>query len=199
MNLNESTPITSESDLLPKGWQVVKLGDVIEELKNGFASGKRDENGIVQIRMNNVTTDGRLIFDSYLKVPVPENLNYWLLKKGDLLFNNTNSIDLVGKSTLFNGAPFSCTFSNHFTRLRFKKEMVLPELILYHFLILWKNDYFKSVAIQHVGQSAVHTSYLLKLEIPLPLSPNSAASPKFWAQWIAPSRRWAAQSRERSA
>jgi type I restriction enzyme S subunit len=172
LNLNESTPITIESDLLPKGWQVVKLGDAIEELKNGFASGKRDENGIVQIRMNNVTTDGRLIFDSYLKVPVPENINNWLLKKGDLLFNNTNSIDLVGKSTIFKGAPFSCTFSNHFTRLRFKKEMLLPELILYHFLILWKNDYFKSVAIRHVGQSAVHTSYLLKLQIPLPPLPE---------------------------
>jgi len=172
LNLKESTPITIESDLLPKGWQVVKLGDAIEELKNGFASGKRDDNGIVQIRMNNVTTDGRLIFDSYLKVPVPENINNWLLKNGDLLFNNTNSIDLVGKSTIFNEAPFSCTFSNHFTRLRFKKEMVLPELILYHFLILWKNDYFKSVAIRHVGQSAVHTSYLLKLQIPLPPLPE---------------------------
>ncbi len=164
---------------MPEGWEVIRLGDAVEELKNGFASGKRDENGIVQIRMNNVTTDGRLIFDSYLKVPVPENVNYWLLKKGDFLFNNTNSIDLVGKSTIFNNASFPCTFSNHFTRLRFKKELVLPELILYHFLILWEKSYFKSVAIRHVGQSAVHTEYLLKLQIPFPLSPNSAASPRY--------------------
>lgn len=158
----------TERGEMPEGWEVIRLGDAVEELKNGFASGKRDENGIVQIRMNNVTTDGRLIFDSYLKVPVPENINNWLLKKGDFLFNNTNSIDLVGKSTIFNDAPFSCTFSNHFTRLRFKKELVLPELILYHFLILWEKSYFKSVAIRHVGQSAVHTEYLLKLQIPLP-------------------------------
>ncbi|GFO96077.1 restriction endonuclease S subunits [groundwater metagenome] len=162
----------SEVGRVPQEWEVVMLGDVVEELKNGFASGKRDENGIVQIRMNNVTTDGHLIFDSYLKVPVPENLNYWLLKKGDLLFNNTNSIDLVGKSTIFNEAPFSCTFSNHFTRIRFKKELVLSELILYHFLILWEKGYFKSVAIRHVGQSAVHTNYLLKLQITLPPLPE---------------------------
>ncbi|MBU4221466.1 MAG: restriction endonuclease subunit S [Euryarchaeota archaeon] len=162
----------TESAEIPEKWEMARLGDVVEELKNGFASGKRDENGIVQIRMNNVTTDGRLIFNSYLKVPVPENLNYWLLKKGDLLFNNTNSIDLVGKSTIFNDAPFPCTFSNHFTRIRFKKELVLPELILYHFLILWGKNYFKSVAIRHVGQSAVHTEYLLKLQIPLPPLPE---------------------------
>ncbi|MBU4076585.1 MAG: restriction endonuclease subunit S [Euryarchaeota archaeon] len=162
----------TESAEIPEKWEMARLGDVVEELKNGFASGKRDENGIVQIRMNNVTTDGRLIFNSYLKVPVPENLNYWLLKKGDLLFNNTNSIDLVGKSTIFNDTPFPCTFSNYFTRIRFKKELVLPELILYHFLILWGKNYFKSVAIRHVGQSAVHTEYLLKLQIPLPPLPE---------------------------
>jgi type I restriction enzyme S subunit len=162
----------TESGEIPEKWGVARLGDVVKELKNGFASGKRDENGIVQIRMNNVTTDGRLIFDSYLKVPVPENLNYWLLKKGDLLFNNTNSIDLVGKSAIFNEAPFPCTFSNHFTRIRFKKELVLPELILYHFIIMWEKSFFKSVAIRHVGQSAVHTDYLLKLQIPLPPLPE---------------------------
>ncbi len=155
-------------DELPEGWKFVKLEEAVKEIKNGFASGKRDENGIVQIRMNNVTTDGRIIFDSYLKVPTPENLDLWLLRKGDFLFNNTNSYDLVGKSALFTEAPFPCTFSNHFTRIRFKESMVLPEIILYHFLMLWKKGYFKSVAIRHVGQSAVNSKYLLKLKIPLP-------------------------------
>ncbi len=87
---NSDTTINKE---LPKEWEVVRLGDVIEELKNGFASGKRDENGIVQIRMNNVTTDGRLVFDSYLKVPIPENINNWLLKK--VTFYLTTPIALI--------------------------------------------------------------------------------------------------------
>lgn len=158
----------TEIGRIPEEWRVVKLEDILEELKNGFPSGKRDENGIVQIRMNNVTTDGRLIFDSYLKVPIPENINFWQLKKDDFLFNNTNSIDLVGKSTIFYDALFPCTFSNHFTRIRFKKDLVMPELILYHVLSLWEKGYFKSVAIRHVGQSAVRSEYLLKLKIPLP-------------------------------
>jgi len=157
---------------LPENWKLVKLEEAVKETKNGFASGKRDENGIVQIRMNNVTTDGRLIFDSYLKVPEPENLDFWLLQKGDFLFNNTNSYDLVGKSAIFTEAPFPCTFSNHFTRIRFKEDMALPEIILYHFLMLWEKGYFKSVAIRHVGQSAVNSKYLLKLKIPLPPLPE---------------------------
>lgn len=153
---------------IPKEWEVVEIGELIEEIKNGFASGKRDEEGIVQVRMNNVTTDGRLIFDSYLKVPKPDDLNEWLLKSRDFLFNNTNSIDLVGKSAIFYSAPFPCTFSNHFTRIRFNEAKILPEMVLFKFLILWERDYFKSVAIRHVGQSAVHGDYLKKIKIALP-------------------------------
>jgi type I restriction enzyme S subunit len=153
---------------IPKTWDVVKAKDLILELRNGFASGKRDDTGIVQIRMNNVTTDGRLIFDSYLKVPKPDNLEEWILKKGDLVFNNTNSYDLVGKSTIFFSAPFECTFSNHFTRIRFDKSKVIPELILNHLILLWRKGYFKSVAIRHVGQAAVHSKYVEEVTIPLP-------------------------------
>jgi type I restriction enzyme S subunit len=152
----------------PKEWNFTELRDLISDVKTGFASGKRDEKGIVQVRMNNLTTDGRLLLDSYLKVPTPENINGWLLKPNDFLFNNTNSIDLVGKSAIFKGAPFPCTFSNHFTRIKFKENLVLPEVILYHFITQWEKGYFKSVAIRHVGQAAVHTEYLLRLQIPLP-------------------------------
>lgn len=153
---------------IPEHWNKTTLGEVIQEIKNGFASGRRDKGGIVQIRMNNVTSDGHLIFDSLVKVPVPKYVDSWLLKKGDFLFNNTNSVALVGKSAVFNEAPFPCTFSNHFTRIRFKLEFVLPEIVLYHFIMLWEQGYFKSVAIRHVGQSAVHNHHLLDIQISLP-------------------------------
>ena len=164
--LNPSDKLT-EIGKVPGEWQVVRLEQVIKEIKNGFASGKRDDNGIVQIRMNNVTTDGHLIFDSFLKVPAPENINEFLLEENDLLFNNTNSIGLVGKSTISKDIPFPCTFSNHFTRIRFGGE-VLPEWVLFHFIRLWKKGFFRSVAIRHVGQAAVQTKYLTSLKLPLP-------------------------------
>lgn len=157
----------TEIGRIPKEWEVVRLEKVIKEIRNGFASGKRDDNGIVQIRMNNVTTDGHLIFDSFLKVPIPENINEFLLKENDFLFNNTNSIDLVGKSTIFKKASFPCTFSNHFTRIRFTKE-ILPDWVLLHFISLWRKGFFKSVAIRHVGQSAVQTKFITNIQLPLP-------------------------------
>jgi type I restriction enzyme S subunit len=153
---------------IPEDWQVVNLRDIVREFKNGFASGRRDDRGIVQIRMNNVTTDGKVTLNRYLKVPVQGDIQNLLLRSGDLLFNNTNSIDLVGKSAIFEGAPFPCTFSNHFTRIRADETKVVPRWILYHLLVLWKRRRFESLAIRHVGQSAVHADDLSRMKIPLP-------------------------------
>jgi type I restriction enzyme S subunit len=161
----------TEIGRIPMEWKVVRLENMIKEIRNGFASGKRDDNGIIQIRMNNVTTYGRLIFDSFIKVPIPENINDFLLKENDFLFNNTNSIDLVGKSAIFRKTPFPCTFSNHFTLIRFTED-VLPAWVLFHFISLWRKGYFKSVAIRHVGQSAVQTKFLTNIKLPLPPLPE---------------------------
>jgi type I restriction enzyme S subunit len=157
----------TEIGRIPKQWQVTKLQGLIKEINNGFASGKRDEKGIIQVRMNNVTTDGRLIFDSFLKFPIPKNMEEFLLKENDFLFNNTNSIDLVGKSAIFKNTGFRCTFSNHFTRIRFINE-IMPEWVLFYFITLWKKGFFKSVAIRHVGQAAVQSKYLAAIKLPLP-------------------------------
>lgn len=152
---------------IPKEWEVKSIKEIISSAQNGFASGKRDEDGIVQIRMNNLTTDGRLVFDSYLKVPKIKNFEKYILKEKDLLVNNTNSIDLVGKSIVFKDAPFPCVYSNHFTCLRFN-ENINPNFILQNFIKLWQRKYFQSIAIRHVGQAAVNNYYLLKTRLAIP-------------------------------
>ncbi|WP_297513316.1 restriction endonuclease subunit S [Thermococcus sp.] len=153
---------------IPEEWEVVKVEDIITEAKPGFASGKRDENGIIQLRMNNITTDGRVVLDQYLKVPIPKNINDYLLRPGDVLFNNTNSVDLLGKSAVFRGECEFCTYSNHITRLRVKNDVTIPEWLVYNFIRLWQMQYFKQIAIRHVGQAGIRKFDLLNIKLPLP-------------------------------
>ncbi|WP_083500576.1 restriction endonuclease subunit S [Thermococcus celericrescens] len=155
---------------IPEEWEVKKVEDVIIEAKPGFASGKRDENGIIQLRMNNITTDGRVVLDHYLKVPIPRNKNIedYLLKPGDVLFNNTNSVDLLGKSAVFRGECDFCTYSNHITRIRVKEDITIPEWLVYNFIRLWQMKYFKQIAIRHVGQAGIRKADLLAVKLPLP-------------------------------
>ena len=124
---------------LPEGWRWVRLGDVIREAQAGFACGQRDAEGIVQLRMNNLDTRGNFVWDDVLRVPREgNNIEQFLLVPGDVLFNNTNSTELVGKSALFNGYVEPIVYSNHFTRLR-----TLPEDLLPDFFASWLNSTFR--------------------------------------------------------
>src|SRR3972149_8466142 len=112
---------------LPKDWQSVKFSDVIAESQPGFASGKRDPEGVIQLRMNNLDTRGNILWDEFIRVPAEQiAIKKYALKPSDIVFNNTNSTELVGKSALFNGHVETIVYSNHFTRLRVKPDIADP-------------------------------------------------------------------------
>lgn len=152
----------------PKGWKSFKLMDVVSNYQNGFAEGKRDENGIPQLRMNNVTRSGRIDLSSIEMIPNDRNIDRYMIEENDVLFCNTNSEDLVGKSILANSLITGFTFSNHFTRLRPNDELITPKFLhtwlKYHFDI----GLFERRCTKWIGQAAIQTENLLSLYIVLP-------------------------------
>jgi type I restriction enzyme S subunit len=153
----------------PDGWQRLKLDDVIVEAQLGFACGERDPNGVVQLRMNNVTNDGRLDWSSFIRVPADaDTLAAYCLKNGDVLFNNTNSTDLVGKTALFESYDKPVVFSNHFARIRTDAEKLYPRFLALWLQHQWQRRVFANICDRWIGQSAVQRDKLLALEIALP-------------------------------
>ena len=153
---------------LSSEWELEKLASVTHEIKSGFASGKRDENGIVQLRMNNVDVGGKINLDKTLKVPIPKNIADYYLQNGDVLFNNTNSVDLVGKTSIFDSEITPCTFSNHLTRIRGDSTKVVQNWILYNLISLWKQGIFYRICNRHVGQAGITSKDIHNLRIPIP-------------------------------
>jgi len=154
---------------LPDGWRWVRLGEVIAEAQPGFACGARDPEGVIQLRMNNVDTRGNLIWDKFIRVPADEEtVSRYRLVSGDVVFNNTNSTELVGKSALFTGYVEPVVYSNHFTRLRVVSDSLFPEFLAYSLLLEWQARTFENLCNRWIGQSAVKNDKLLALEIPLP-------------------------------
>lgn len=157
---------------IPFNWQVLKISDIVDSVQTGFAEGARDENGIQQLRMQNVGRDCSLVLDDVIRVPKREGYEKYLLKKLDVLFNNTNSEDLVGKSILFLNHEEPMVFSNHFTRLRVKSNLILP-----NYLYLWLRYHFEIGLFERrctrwIGQAAVQTENLLSLHILVPPLPT---------------------------
>src|ERR1700719_2620132 len=82
---------------LPSGWEVVTVGEVLRGVQPGFASGKHNSNGegVPHLRPMNISRDRCLDFTAVKSVTSGRDLR---LHRGDVLFNNTNSPELVGKT-----------------------------------------------------------------------------------------------------
>ena len=108
---------------LPKEWRVVRLGDLVERaillMRNGFPQGEHNETGagVPHLRPFNITNDGSLDLSQIKFVAPPPQYDSRWLRPGDVIFNNTNSEELVGKSALFN-RDGRFALSNHMTLLR---------------------------------------------------------------------------------
>jgi type I restriction enzyme S subunit len=148
---------------------MIPLAELIAEIQAGFASGARDSEGVIQLRMNNVDTRGNLVWDEVLRVPADAaTIGQYCLIPGDVMFNNTNSTELVGKSALFESYDEPVVFSNHFTRIRPKPNVLIPEFLAAWLNHQWIKGVFASICNRWIGQSAVKGDILLKLDIPLP-------------------------------
>src|ERR1700675_4488242 len=102
-------PIDLES--LSPGWAAVLVGDAIDDIQPGFPCGKHNKErvGIPHLRPFNVDRLGRLDI-SELKY-VAEDADAARIAAGDVMFNNTNSPELIGKTTVVT-IPGEWAFSN---------------------------------------------------------------------------------------
>jgi len=98
---------------LPKGWIWEKLGSLAQEINPGFPSGKwvrGEKQGIPHLRPMNISSDGSVDLTDLKYV---NRNNYDPLIKGDILFNNTNSPKLLGKTALYQREYYLGIFKPH--------------------------------------------------------------------------------------
>jgi len=150
-------------------WPRVPLIDVVADAQAGFATGDRDPHGVLQLRMQNVDTIGLLDFSKPVRVPSKSaSVEKYLLQQDDVVFNNTNSAELVGKSAFISAPPEPLVFSNHFTRLRTRRDMLDAKFLALWLLAQWQGGVFERLCDRWVGQAAVGRGRLLSLTMPLP-------------------------------
>lgn len=154
---------------IPKDWSVNSLENICVDIQPGFAEGKKDvPDGTVHLRMNNIGIDFKLNFDLIRTVnPTNEQINKYKLQKNDIVFNNTNSTTLVGKSALFDRNEIYL-YSNHLTRLRVCGNTVLPKWLLLYLQYLWRGRYFEKNCNKWINQAAFNNEKIKNLQIPIP-------------------------------
>jgi len=148
-------------------WFFTKVGEVAKSIKPGFASGKHNKlgNGIPHLRPMNINTKGEIDLSTVKYVMPKQNI---FLKKGDVLFNNTNSPELVGKTAFIN-QDNRLAYSNHMTRIEVNKRLIEPKWLSIWLHYLFFRGYFKFYCTKHVNQASINTKFLSNnVFVPLP-------------------------------
>ena len=156
-------------DGVPEGWESRTIESISASISSGFACSRSHqvENGHVHLRTHNISTRGTLNFDLLVRIdPKMVDPQKASIRAGDILFNNTNSQELVGKTSLVD-RDYDYGFSNHITRIRLK-DGIFPGFVVFYFTLLRDRGYFSRLCTRWINQAAVNTDTLKGQTIPLP-------------------------------
>jgi type I restriction enzyme S subunit len=156
-------------DGVPTGWEIRTIESISASIFSGFACSRSHqvESGHVHLRTHNISTLGTLNFDLLVRIdPKMVDAKKASIRAGDILFNNTNSQELVGKTSLVD-RDYDYGFSNHITRIRLK-DGIFPGFVVFYLTLLRNSGYFARLCTRWINQAAVNTDTLKEQTIPLP-------------------------------
>jgi type I restriction enzyme S subunit len=155
-----------------KNWPLRPAGELMEACDYGTSQKANEEGrGISVLRMGNVTANGRLDLEDLKTVALADNeLTKQRLQAGDVLFNRTNSRELVGKTAMWDGR-FEAVAASYFIRVRFRADVEHPQ----HFTTFMNLPFMKrrlaEIARGAVGQANINSKELKSIPVPVPPLP----------------------------
>lgn len=154
-------------------YQIKSIREVVDYTISGFGVGREDQDltdsGFIQIRPTNLDELGNLKFDRniYLGSEYLQKKKSNIIRKNDVLFNNTNSQELVGKTAFFDldGQFFH---SNHITRIGVNESYLRPKFLWILLNLYQEKKIFYTLCTNWNNQSGVGIELLNSLKIIIP-------------------------------
>ena len=164
-----AAPHTSTLPLLPDWWCWATVDQCSSLIQYGSSSKTGcNSSGIPVLRMGNITAHGRLILEDLKYLPLDhDEFPELLLEKGDLIFNRTNSVELVGKTAEYSGDPSPCSFASYLIRVRLLQG-IASTIVLSALNGGIGKTWIRRVVNQTVGQANVNGSKLASFVFSLP-------------------------------
>lgn len=155
---------------LPQKWEWVRLVDLAKQIDYGTSQKSGTDSSQVPVyRMGNIV-DGHLVNGKFKYVsPNIKDLPRLYLQENDILFNRTNSYELVGKTAIYFGENNSTTFASYLIRITLFDEYLFAA----YFSLAMNAPYFRKTQIepeivQQCGQANFNGTKLSATIIPLP-------------------------------
>ena len=153
--------------LNPMGWKKGTIRDVVADVRYGSSRPAVDGGKYPYLRMNNITYGGELDLSDVKRIDVPGNeLEKCTVRRGDVLFNRTNSKELVGKTCVYDRDEMM-VLAGFVIRVRVN-DLVLPE-----FLSAFQNTEFSKRTLlgmckAAIGQANINAQEMQSIGIYIP-------------------------------
>lgn len=154
---------------LPKGWEIVKLGEICNKMSNG-ANAKQFEEQI-GLPISRIETIWNETIDLNRVKYIYENddafIEKYALKRNDILFSHINSDIHLGKTAIYKNQTKILIHGINLLLIRLNNE-AQPDFFNYQFNYKRKKGEFISIASKSVNQSSINQPKLKNIDFVLP-------------------------------
>ena len=150
-----------------KDWEVVKIRDIVTDVRYGTSKPAVEGGRYPYLRMNNLTVDGGLDLSDLKYIDIPDNeIEKCVVRKGDILFNRTNSIDLIGKTAVFNLLD-DMVIAGYIIRIRLNNQ-ILPDVFSQYMNLEAMKKVLRGMAKGAVNQANINAQELQSIKVYIP-------------------------------
>jgi hypothetical protein len=152
---------------VPQSWEVVPLGEYLTEAQYGISVKGSESGRYAVLRMTN-QRQGRISPDNLQYVELtPAQFATFRVERQDILFNRTNSLELVGRTAIFD-LEGDFVFASYLIRLRTNAARLRPFFLNHYFNWDETQVRLKSIATRAVSQSNISATRLRGFPVPVP-------------------------------
>lgn len=152
-----------------KGWETGTIRDLVTDVHYGSSrkAAKGIEGRYPYLRMNNITYSGELDLTDVKTINIPDKeLDKCTVQKGDLLFNRTNSKELVGKTCVYNKDD-QMVLAGFIIRVRLN-DRALPEFVSTFLNTDFSKNMLANMCKTAIGQANINAQEMQNIGIYIP-------------------------------
>jgi len=149
---------------IPENWVWASVGEICTNIQYGSSQKSSETGDVAVLRMGNIQ-NGRLIWDKLVYTSDPEEIVKYSLDYNDLLFNRTNSKDLVGKVAIYKG-EHPAIYAGYLVRLT--PVLLDADYLNYVMQSQYYWIYCQNVRSDAIGQSNINAEKLKQFRVPVP-------------------------------
>ena len=151
----------------PMGWEIGTIRDIVTEVRYGSSRPAVDGGKYPYLRMNNITYGGELDLSDTKRIDIPDNeLDKCTVRRGDVLFNRTNSKELVGKTCVYDRDEMM-VLAGFVIRIRVK-DRILPEFLSAFLNTDFSKQMLLGMCKTAIGQANINAQELQNIGLYLP-------------------------------